>query len=181
MRYLIDGYNLLYAMGLLGGRQEGPGGLEKARLRLLGLLRENGGEGAEVTVVFDAIRAPRGAAAEQDCQGIHVRFALRREADELIEELIRRDSAPHRLTVVSDDHRIQQAARRRRCRVLECGAYLDQLERRRPPRPPQPEQSKPEGAGRTEVRHWLREFADLDADPAFRELADPPEFFSPPE
>ena len=33
--YLIDGYNLLHAMGVLQGRV-GPLGLEKARLRLLG-------------------------------------------------------------------------------------------------------------------------------------------------
>ena len=35
MHYLIDGYNLLYAMGVIHGRL-GPAGLEKARLRLLG-------------------------------------------------------------------------------------------------------------------------------------------------
>jgi len=35
--YLIDGFNLLHGIGVLRARV-GPQGLEKARLRLLGLL-----------------------------------------------------------------------------------------------------------------------------------------------
>ena len=50
--YLIDGYNLLHAMGILHGRT-GPTGLEKARLGLLGLLKgAYGDEASAVTVVF---------------------------------------------------------------------------------------------------------------------------------
>src|SRR5690349_19449608 len=69
MRYLIDGYNLLHAMGLLHGKA-GPHGLEKARLALLGHLcgchRENV---SAVTVVFDASGAPPGAVPEDEYQG----------------------------------------------------------------------------------------------------------------
>jgi predicted RNA-binding protein with PIN domain len=181
MRYLIDGYNLLYAMGVLAGRK-GPGGLEKARLRLLGLLSgAHGQQAPEITVIFDATGAPRDVPAEQYHQGIHVRFAHRREADDLIEELLRQ-AAPRSVTVVSDDHRIQQAARRRRCLVRGCGEYLDELDRRRRSRPPPVEQDdKPRAATGEETRHWLREFADLADDPALKELSDPPEFFDPPE
>src|SRR5262249_16598580 len=112
MAYLIDGYNLLYALGVLHDRM-GPTGLRKARLRPLGLLRAALGpdEASAVTVVFDAAKAPPGVSAEEDYGGIHVRFAVHQEeADDLIEELIRHDSAPRNLTVVSNDHRIQQAA-----------------------------------------------------------------------
>ena len=57
MHYLIDGYNLLYAMGIIQGRS-GPTGLAKARLRLLGLLSGAYGEEAnQVTVVFDSAGA----------------------------------------------------------------------------------------------------------------------------
>ena len=56
--FLIDGYNLLHAMGVLHGRV-GPTGLQKARLRLLGLLHGAHGEASSaVTVVFDAAHAP---------------------------------------------------------------------------------------------------------------------------
>src|SRR5216683_3684936 len=99
--YLIDGYNLLHAMGVLRGRV-GPQGLEKARLRLLGLLQGALGKDAgQATIVFDAAGAPAGTADEQDYQGIHVRFAVHHEqADDLIEALIRQTSAPKQLAVV---------------------------------------------------------------------------------
>src|SRR5262245_54622478 len=65
MFFLIDGYNLLHAMGVLHGRV-GPTGLEKARGRLLGLLRGAYAEQEHdhVTVIFDAAKAPPGADPE---------------------------------------------------------------------------------------------------------------------
>jgi predicted RNA-binding protein with PIN domain len=176
MRYLIDGYNLLHAMGVLRGRV-GPSGLEKARLRLLGLLRGTYGErAADVTVVFDAAGAPPGAEEDAWCQGIHVRYAVHQpEADDLLEMLIHQDSAPNQLTVVSDDHRLQQAGRRRECVVLGCQEYLEflgrhrqairQRARKRPEKTPLP--------GTAETKRWLREFADLEKDPNWKELVDP--------
>jgi predicted RNA-binding protein with PIN domain len=178
--YLIDGYNLLHAMGLLRGKA-GPTGLEKARLGLLGLLRAVYGDDASaVTVVFDAANAPPDAAEEQEYQGIHVRFAVKQEeADDLIETLIHHDSAPRRLTVVSDDHRIRDAAERRHCTVSGCAEYLEWLDRhrRRRSRWAQEADAKPERVSQGETQRWLHEFADLKDDPSFRELADPPEFF----
>jgi predicted RNA-binding protein with PIN domain len=174
MAYLIDGYNLLYALGVLHDRM-GPTGLRKARQRLLGLLRAALGpdEAPAVTVVFDAARPPPGASAEEDFGGIHVRFAVHQEeADDLIEELIRHDSAPRNLTVVSNDHRIQQAARRRHCIVVKCEDYLDWLNRHRRQlrqRPPE-EGEKQEKLSEAETRRWLDEFAGLADDPDLKEL-----------
>jgi uncharacterized protein len=177
--YLIDGYNLLFAMGVLT-RRVGPGGLEKARQRLLGLLASAfGHEASSVTVVFDAGNAPRGATEVQEFRGLQVRFAVRQdEADDLIEELLRRDSAPRRLTLVSDDHRLQQAARRRACQVQGCDEFLDWLDRRRRPRAP-PRAETPEKRERLtagETQRWLDEFADLADDPDFKELFEPYNF-----
>jgi predicted RNA-binding protein with PIN domain len=179
MLYLIDGYNLLHALGVLP-RRAGPRGLEKARLRLLGLLRASHGDDASaVTVVFDAAHAPPGVSPERDYQGIHIVFAVgQAAADDLIEQLIRRAPAPKQLAVVSDDHRIQQAARRRHCHVLGCMDYLDELDRRRQrPAPSAEGPAKPEGVSRDETQHWLREFADLQNDPDWKKLVEPPEFF----
>jgi hypothetical protein len=184
MRYLIDGYNLLHAMGVLCGKV-GPRGLERARLTLLNRLSAAPGAG-EITVVFDASGAPPHAAAEEDYQGLHVRYALDGEADDLIEALIQREAAPRQLTVVSDDHRLQQAARRRRCVVLGCLDYLEARERSHPTPSPSPLPSpsrggegkgegavKPEAVSEDETRHWLREFADLADDPKIREALGP--------
>src|SRR5262245_56721905 len=174
--YLIDGYNLLHAMGVLSGRV-GPGGLEKARERLLGLLAGGfGDEAGSVTVVFDAAKAPPHAPAEQKFRGVHVRFAVRQEeADDLIELLLREDSAPRRVTLVSDDHRLQQAARRRACRVQGCEDFREWLDRHRRDRerPPGAVSEKRERLTEAEMRSWLDEFAGLADDPQFKELFDP--------
>jgi predicted RNA-binding protein with PIN domain len=178
MVYLIDGYNLLHAMGVLRGRV-GPQGLQKARQRLLGLLQGAlGMESSDTTIVFDAAGAPAGAADEQECGGIQVRFAVHHEqADDLIEALIRQSSAPKQLTVVSDDHRIQVAARRRHCRVLGCLDFLEELERTRHRRlarlDKEPEKQVP---SREDMDRWLRTFADLDNEPEMRELFHPFDF-----
>jgi uncharacterized protein len=177
MLYLIDGYNLLHALGVLHGRK-GPDALQRARLRLLGTLHGGfGDQASQVTVVFDAANAPPGATEVQDYRGMHVRFAVHQEqADDLIELLIRRASAPRQLTVVSDDHRIQQAARRRHCVAQGCGDFMDWLEQRRRPRAPAPAKeppAKPQGSSEAETQHWLEEFADLEDSPEMKELFDP--------
>ena len=179
MSFLIDGYNLVHAMGLLRGKV-GPAGLKKARLGLLGLLRAVYGEEApSVTVIFDAANAPPGIPDEENYQGIHVHFAVQQEqADDLIENLIDHDPAPRQLTVVSNDHRIQRAAQRRHCTVFGCAKYLEWLERhRREKRRSERQQSpKPEHLSEAEMQHWLREFAALQNDPNLKELSDPIEF-----
>lgn len=161
MHYVIDGYNLLHALGLAHKRM-GPTQLEKARLRLLGQLRGAlGDEAARATVVFDAARAPPGAEREQEYQGIQVLFAVGAgQADDRIEELIRRHSAPRQLTVVSDDHRLQQAARRRHCPVVKCADFMDVLERLRRHRAAPETPAKPEAVSPQETERWLREFGE---------------------
>ena len=57
MPFVIDGYNLLHAMGLLGG-PVGPHRLAKARAGLLGLVAAVHADSDPATIVFDARRAP---------------------------------------------------------------------------------------------------------------------------
>jgi uncharacterized protein len=181
MRYLIDGYNLLHAMGALHGRA-GPQGLEKARLRLLGLLRGTfGDEASAITVVFDAAGASPGAKEQHNFQGIHVRFAVQqKEADELIEDLIQHHSAPQQLTVVSDDHRIKDAGRHRHCQVLGCLDFLEELmRRRRLDHLPAPQAEEKESfSSKEDIKQWLEEFNHLDHDPQFKDLFNPFDFES---
>src|SRR2546428_4661501 len=99
MRLLIDGYNLCHALGLLQARtgppaRPGPHELERARLHLLGQVA---GAFAGATVVFDAAGAPPGAQDEGWYQGVHIHYALKGSADDLIEDLIGHDSDPRRL------------------------------------------------------------------------------------
>jgi uncharacterized protein len=163
MSLLIDGYNLLNATGILG-RGIGPGGLQRAREALLNLLAESipPEELSRATVVFDASEAPWGSARAVQHKGLAVRFASREaDADTLIEEIIAKESAPRRLTVVSSDHRIQRAAHRRKATAVDSDKWFAQLMRDRRERSEgQPAGNvKPEGplsAG--EVEYWLEQF-----------------------
>jgi len=163
MTILIDGYNLLHASGVMG-RGSGPGGLERSRTALLNLLAASlpAEELPRTTVVFDASEAPWGAARTLQHQGLTVRFADRdSDADTLIEELIKADSAPKRLTVVSSDHRLQRAAKRRKATAIDADQWLAQLlrERREPGEAAATENLKPEGPlSSGEVEFWLRQF-----------------------
>ena len=66
MRLLIDGYNLMYAVGLLGKRL-GPDGFRKVRQRFLNDLADALGavEAHQTTVVFDAAAPPDNVPSEQ--------------------------------------------------------------------------------------------------------------------
>jgi hypothetical protein len=163
MSLLIDGYNLLYAAGIVG-RGIGPGGLERSRLALLNFLAESldSQEIAQTTVVFDAADAPPGLPRECKHRGISVRYSAGYEdADALLEELIRADSAPRRLTVVSSDHRIQRAARRRRARAVDSDVWYAEIAQGRSDRQqasPAPPAKPPVPLSEQEVRHWLDRF-----------------------
>ena len=72
----------------------------------------------ETTIVFDAAEAPPGLPRVVTHEGMTVRYASDYDdADALIEELIAGDHVPRSLMVVSSDHRLQRAARRRRAAV----------------------------------------------------------------
>jgi predicted RNA-binding protein with PIN domain len=164
MPHLIDGYNLLFATGRLTARSARHS-LEGARKDLLiQVAAGHGPTGSGVTVVFDAQSAPPGCPSADDRGGVRVLFAKGKTADDLIEELIRDEPSPRLLTVVSDDHRIQQAARRRGCTVLGCLDYYEHLQTRpvRPPPPPCEPPAKPERSSPEETQQWLDVFKDAD-------------------
>ena len=163
MPLLIDGYNLLHVSGILG-RGPGAKSFQASRLALLNFLAESLGseDAAKTTVVFDAYEAPRGLPSRMQHRGIDVQFAAKHEtADELIEELIRADSTPRRLTVVSSDHRIQRAAKRRRARAVDSEVWYGEVLDRRC----QHEQSAAVAEARPpvpllaeDVEYWIRQF-----------------------
>ena len=163
MSIIIDGYNLLHTAGIMG-QGRGPRGLELSRLALLNFLAESltPREIAHTTVVFDAKDAPWGAKNTFDHRGITVRFASRwPDADCLIEELIAENSSPRSLTVVSSDHRLQRAAKRRKAKAVDSDVWYGlvvqkRLARRKtqsaaPERPAVPLLAE-------DVSYWVRQF-----------------------
>ena len=166
MSLLIDGYNLMHAAGIIG-RGAGPGGLERSRLALLNFIAESldPADLPQAVVVFDAATAPPGLPRTLVHRGLTVRFAAKHaSADELIEELIELDSAPRRLIVVSSDHRLHRAARRRKATAIDSDVWHAQtVQKRRQRNQASPAQTalKPSAPlAESEIEYWLRQFAD---------------------
>jgi predicted RNA-binding protein with PIN domain len=199
---LIDGYNLMHAAGI-AKRMARPGELESWRHRLIKRVSQNlkPQERTTTVIVFDAKEAPDIGGRNDLIEGILIQYAAPgREADDLIEDLIQENKQPQRLRVVSSDHRIQKAARRRKAKFLDSDKFLDELDDRqhgkepekpdppsRPaspaPRPPAaaakptpPQPVKPESV---DSDYWMKEFGDIDM-AAFVE-PDPPEEAPAPE
>jgi uncharacterized protein len=165
MSLLIDGYNLLHASGILA-RGIGPGVLERARTALLNFLAESlcAEELQRTTVVFDATHAPKGLERFTRHRGIDVRFALPGgEADDLIEQLIREDSAPRKLIVVSSDHRLHRAAKRRKATPIDSDRWYRDVLKRRLQRSDAPSEDRPNVDGplsEQETAYWLQAFGE---------------------
>jgi uncharacterized protein len=175
MRWLIDGYNVMHAGGLLGPKL-GREGFRRARRRFLdGLSAALGPEAAQqTTVIFDASVHPGDFGLETSYRGLGVVFALGDEnADARIERLIAADANPKALAVVSSDRRIRQAAARRRAQAVTAGDYwdlIDNLKERQSRRTRhdagtrpalRPERPVPPPGDDDESARWLAIFGDI--------------------
>jgi predicted RNA-binding protein with PIN domain len=171
---LIDGYNVLFQSPLVG-RGRGRDWLPNARRRLAKLLlsRLSPEELQTTLIVFDAPHVGPSPVPEQHSSGMQIVFAVdHAEADDMLEDIIRRHPTPKQLTVVSSDVRIRRCARARRARSLDSDQFLEQLEQR--PELPEgiaaptqsstaaaaarPEESIADELTESEVDYWLREF-----------------------
>lgn len=132
-RLLVDGTNLLHALG----RADGP--LPPAAV--IGRLRALVPPGIQATVVLDGTPAP-GAIDRRVTAGIEVRYSGRRPADALLVDLA--GIAPGTTLIVTDDAELATSLRRFGARTVRTGWMADQLARQRlespsagRPKPPQ--------------------------------------------
>jgi len=186
---LIDGYNLLHAAGLARLRY-GPGDLERARHRLVGMLCEklDVAEQMRCTVVYDAQNAPSDVRRDGKQNEIRVLFAAPgQDADGTIEDLIASHPAAKNLIVVSSDHRLHKAAKRRGAQPVDSEIFWERLQTRPdartalvdPATAPRPRKPSPTS---TSTDAWLKEFgefsvtdiaAEVQAEQQNRTTADP--------
>ena len=188
MPTLIDGYNLMFAGGLLG-KKLGPDQFRKIRTRFLNDLSHALGplRAHETTVVFDASNPPFDLPARSRHKGLTVLYAINDEdADTLLERLIAENSAPKRLKVISSDRRVRQAATRRRATSITADDFWVEIDRLKssprrvetleevtpPPKSPPPCDPR---LTDNERAFWAAEFQDLEAMPETQEaLGDGP-------
>lgn len=126
MAFLIDGYNLMYAVGVYPAGPE-RAAFDSARRRFLDWVSgQSALKSWPVRVVLDAQYAARDFGTTTH-RGLVVTYTFNQTADDLIEALVATDANPQRLRVVSDDNRVRAAARRARCQVLSCAEFMDWL------------------------------------------------------
>lgn len=180
MRWLIDGYNVMYAAGRLGPRLSREG-FRRARRKFLdevasALPAENDGD---VTIVFDASVPPGDFPLSSRYRGVRVLFAYGDEnADARIEYILSKDSNPRTLTVVSSDRRIRDAASRRRARSITADAFLDVKDQPRllaPPRPAPRVLDRDELIATEDPEFWIAAFAEVEEIPGLADLVSPSE------
>jgi hypothetical protein len=154
MAFLIDGNNLLHALAAAG--------YDLGRGSLTGLLSRALAGGKKVHVVFDGPR-PSGPLERQiSADGVSVAFSGKSSADDVLIAMIAADNGPRELVVVSTDHEIRRAARRRRCRNVTSEDFATFLIRtvngvEKPSSSSEPDE-KENGLNDEQARQWLREF-----------------------
>jgi predicted RNA-binding protein with PIN domain len=165
---LIDGYNLMHAAGFARERYA-PGQLEQERERFLGWLwrRIPPPLRNRTVVVFDGGGSDNEYLGQASFREMRLLYSPRGcEADDIIEELIAEHSSPRQLQVISSDHRLHRAARRRKAASLDSEVFLAGLARlARQARERQrelEELSKSTGELPAETREWLAVFAEAD-------------------
>ncbi len=166
MRFFIDGYNLMYALGLVRPRSQRS--LAKCRDDLCEWIRRvHGREAEKVTVVFDGPLLGRQQPLDDSAEGPHVVFSRGETADDWLERFIQNQSPPVRLTLVSNDRRFRRLVHGRACVVWSCDDYLEwamtprSVESASEPAPEKPVLP-------TDSESWQREFGDIDNDPNLR-------------
>jgi len=174
MSLIIDGYNLMHAAGILpanSGARPGAKSSERSRIALLNFVADTVAESelSTTTVVFDAAAAPPGLPRTLTHRGVTVQFSSGyNDADELIEELIQKSTTPRRLTVVSSDHRLHRAAKRRKAQAVDSDVWHAQvIALRNQPRKNEPATPQKPGtpAAQSEVEFWLKKFTEPAAKP----------------
>ena len=126
---LIDGYNVVAPVAAPSRDRDGRW-LQRERMNLVRRLVDHltDLQKQRTCVVFDAEAPPAGRPSSFMVEGVMVRFAVDYpEADDLLEEMIASHSAPGSLMVVSSDHRVQAAAKRRGCSFSDSQPWLDDL------------------------------------------------------
>jgi len=164
MSLIIDGYNLLHATDIFG-EGTGPGSFQRSREALLAFLAASLGdaERPQTTIVFDAAEAPPGLSDRYTVEGLNVLYARDYpDADTLIEELVEEHQAPRGLLVVSSDHRVQRAARRRGAKHVDSDRWYAELWQRRIElrcRQQKAIPEKPVGQlSAAEIAYWVEQF-----------------------
>ncbi|MEJ2648279.1 MAG: NYN domain-containing protein [Sedimentisphaerales bacterium] len=150
--YIIDGHNLLHTILKTDESSESITDIQMCRIvdKYMQLTSQNG------ELVFDGT-GPSDKSAFDNMSRLEVSFAgIGSDADTVIEDKIRVNSAPRRLRIVSSDRRLRKAAHARKAVSIKSEKFWinvnKQLGKKRPPREPG---EKRQGLTESETNQWL--------------------------
>ena len=152
---IIDGHNLLHSIREVDEGSESISDVQLCRIvgRYLKLIGEKG------EIIFDGT-GPRDKSEFDNISNLEVLFAGQgTDADTVIEDKIRANTAPKRLTIVSSDRRLRKAAQIRKATVVKSQVFWNNLQRQlsRKKRIREPA-AKRQGLTESETKQWLEFF-----------------------
>jgi predicted RNA-binding protein with PIN domain len=153
---IIDGNNLLWALHDTLDEREITTELELCRVlsRYFALTGESG------VAIFDGA-GPADRSEFDKIVNLEIVFAgFHHDADTVIEEKIKANPSPRRLTVVSSDRRLRRAAAARKAAAVKSEEFWEQVRKeltRKKPRRSEPEEKR-EGLTAGETDQWLEAF-----------------------
>ena len=153
--FIIDGHNLLHSI-----HKEDPHSGPVSDVQLCWIvgryLKQIGQSGA---IIFDGT-GPRDKGGLDNISNLEVFFAgLGSDADTVIEDKIKVNTAPKRLTVVSSDRRLRDAARARKATAVKSELFWNNLRRQLSRKEAFKEPTaKRRGISEGETKQWLKFF-----------------------
>jgi predicted RNA-binding protein with PIN domain len=153
--FIIDGHNLLHT--ILKTQEDSEAVSDIVLCRIIGnYLRQTGQRGE---IIFDGT-GPRDKDIFDRMAGVEVLFAgVGTDTDTVIEDKIKANTAPKRLTIVSSDRRLRKAARARKAAAVKSEDFWNnvqkQLSRKKRAREPA---AKRRGLSESETKQWLEFF-----------------------
>jgi predicted RNA-binding protein with PIN domain len=149
---IIDGHNLLNSIVKL---HEESGQTSDVQLCWI-LSRYMKAVGETGEIVFDGT-GPRDKSQFDNIANLEVFFVgLGSDADTVIENKIKANSAPKRLTIVSSDRRLRDAARTRKATAIKSEVFWDNLQKQLKQKKPVKEpEAKRSGLTESETQQWL--------------------------
>jgi predicted RNA-binding protein with PIN domain len=151
---LIDGYNLLWAV-----KQTGQTGLpdDVELCRILGRYLKQIGQSGEI--IFDGIGPPDKTGFD-NITNLEVFFTGRNsDADTVIEDKIKANTAPRSLLVVSSDRRLRDAAHSRKAESVKSQVFWNDVQKElsKKEKLDEPTQKR-QGLTESETQQWLKLF-----------------------
>lgn len=165
-RLLVDGYNLMYAVGAIQHGATEPKALQRGRERVIGMIAQRMSHELRkrVWIVFDSELAPKDLPDLWLKDGVYIAFSRGwNSADEMLQAILAEHHSPKQLVVISSDHAVQRKALSRNARCFDSDGWTDAIDALSSGQASKQDDEhedavRPDNVSPSERDRWLREF-----------------------